>query len=215
MSPEEIIEAYNVVAQDVKDRAAQDAAVIGNSQRSLGPLASTVASPSGQTSGLANYTYNRVLRPTLETTTTGLITQGKAQALQTNLTNELLAAKQRYEDAKNNYTVASTAPKTTSSSDGSGVYKETSDIEVTGEPEPETKENTDNVVTGTSALTWERGSDVQNGYIMIGTPPRGDGSPGEYVFQDSRGNIIYVNLPEGHEFVIDPETKELATRPKK
>ena len=128
MSPEEIIQAYDVLAQDVGNDTAQKAAQIGNSQRSLGGLAEAVATPSGQTSGLANYTYNRTLRPIVDASTAALTTQGKAQALQTKLTNELLAAKQRYEDAKNAYTVASTTPKTTNSNN---IYGEQSDDGVT------------------------------------------------------------------------------------
>lgn len=112
MTPQEIIDAYTVVAGDVSNQAAQDAAKIGNSQRSLGTLAERVASPSGQTSGLANYTYNRTLRPVVDTTTAALITQGKAKALETELTNRLLAAKRNYSNAQNNYTVASTKKAT-------------------------------------------------------------------------------------------------------
>ena len=126
MTPDEIMQAYEVVAQDVRNRTAQDAAMIGNSQRSLGTLAERVASPSGQTSGLANYTYNRLLRPTVDTATTALITQGKAQALQTDLTNKLLAAKQSYEDAKNNYTVASTAANNNNNNNNQ-LYSEKTD----------------------------------------------------------------------------------------
>ena len=130
MTPDEIMQAYEVVAQDVRNRTAQDAAMIGNSQRSLGTLAERVASPSGQTSGLANYTYNRLLRPTVDTATTALITQGRAQALQTDLTNKLLAAKQNYEDAKNAYTVASTTP---SNNNNNNLYDEKTDTPFSGE----------------------------------------------------------------------------------
>lgn len=101
MTPDEIIEAYNVLAQDVQDNTAQEAARIGNAQRSLGTLAERVASPSGQTNGLANYTYDRVMRPTINATAKSLAVQGLASGLETNLSNALRAAKNRYEDAKN------------------------------------------------------------------------------------------------------------------
>lgn len=110
MSPEEIIQAYNVVVEDIKNKNAQEAARVGNAQRSLGPLAERVASPSGQTSGLANYTYNRVMRPVIETNAAALTTAGYSGAMDKNLGDALRAAKNRYEDAKNNYTVASTTP---------------------------------------------------------------------------------------------------------
>lgn len=107
MTPDQIIEAYNVVAQDVQDRAAQEAARIGNAQRSLGTLAERVASPTGQTYGLANYTYNRAMRPTVDSTAASLTTTGYANALENNLKSSLRDAKNRYEDAKNKYTIAS------------------------------------------------------------------------------------------------------------
>lgn len=209
MTPEEIIEAYDVLANEVSNDMAQRAQVVGNSQRSIGGLAEVVANPSGQTSGVANYTYNRLLRPTVDTLTTSLITGGRSQAMDRYLKNELMAAKNAYEDAKNNYTVAATTPKTTTG--GSNGYREQTDNEYTGQQEPETVENTDQVVTGTSMLPWGNGA---GGYIMIGTPWRGDGSPGQYAFQDSSGNMFYMDLPEGHEFVVDPNDGSLKTRPK-
>lgn len=113
MTPEELIESYNILSQNVKDQAARDAAIIGNSQRSLGPLAARVASPTGQTSGLANYTYNRLMRPVVDSTAAALTTQGTAQALNKNLGDALRAARAAYEDAQNKYTVASTTPSAT------------------------------------------------------------------------------------------------------
>lgn len=121
MTPEEIIDAYNVLAEDVKNNTATEAARIGNSQRSLGPLAAAVASPSGQTSGLANYTYNRTMRPVVDSMSTKLITTGKAAALENKLSADLRAAKNAYEDAKNAYTVASSLPK---DSNGGNKYTE-------------------------------------------------------------------------------------------
>lgn len=112
MNEQELIDAYNILAQNVQDQTAQNAAIIGNSQRSLGTLASRVASPTGQTSGLANYTYNRLMRPVVDSTAAALTTQGTAQALNKNLADALRAAKAAYEDAQNRYTVASTVPAT-------------------------------------------------------------------------------------------------------
>lgn len=123
MTPEEIMAAYDVLVQEGNDYAAQEAAKIGNSQASLGLMAERVARPSGQTSGLANYTYNRLLRPTVDTLAASLTTTGKSQAMDRYLKDQLMAAKNNYENAKNNYTVASTTPKTTTG--GNQSYKET------------------------------------------------------------------------------------------
>lgn len=209
MTPQEIIEAYDVLSNGVKDYTAQQAQAIGNSQRSIGGLAEAVANPSGQTSGLANYTYNRMLRPTVDTLAANLETQGRTQAMDRYLKDELMKAKAAYEDAKNSYTTAATTPKTTNTNGG---YTTVDMKDFTGEQEPETIENTDQVVTGTSMLPWGNGA---GGYIMLGTPWRGEGSPGQYVFQDSSGNTFYMDLPDGHEFVVDPSDGSLKTRPKK
>lgn len=142
MSPEEIIEAYNVVANDVSNQVAQDAAKIGNSQASLGTMAERVARPTGVTSGLANYTYNRTLRPTVDSLTASLITAGKGQGLDKYLLDNLLAAKQNYERAKNSYTVAASTPKTPQ------VYTESTDkTTTTPEQIPYTPAGT---ITGTA-----------------------------------------------------------------
>lgn len=208
MTPEEIMQAYDVLVQEGNQYAAQEAAKVGNSQRSIGGLAEAVANPSGQTSGLANYTYNRTMRPVVDTLAASLTTTGKSQAMDRYLKDELMKAKNAYEDAKNNYTVAATTPKTNTSNDG---WTENSGSKRTVELAPETIENTDQVVTGTSMLPWGNGA---GGYIMLGTPFRGDGSPGQYAFQDRNGNVFYMDLPEGHEFVVDPSDGSLKTRPK-
>lgn len=123
MSPEEIMQAYDVLVSEGNNYAAQEAARVGNSQRSIGGLAEVVANPSGQTSGLANYTYNRVMRPTVDSLAASLTTTGKSQAMDRYLKDKLMAAKNAYEDAKNNYTTASTTPK--ASSGGSGYREQT------------------------------------------------------------------------------------------
>ena len=143
MTPEEIIEAYNVVTNDVRNQVAQDAAKIGNSQASLGTMAERVARPTGTTSGLANYTYNRTLRPTVDSLTASLTTAGKGQALDKYLLDKLLAAKQNYERAKNVYTVA-----TTQSPNSQQVYTESTDkTTTTPEQIPYTPAGT---ITGTA-----------------------------------------------------------------
>lgn len=101
MTPEEIISAYDVLVEDVRNHTAQEAAKIGNSQRSLGLMAERAASPTGQTSGLANYTYNRTMRPVIDSTAAKLQTTGTAQALEKKLMDDLLAAKNNYENARN------------------------------------------------------------------------------------------------------------------
>lgn len=113
MNPEERIASYQEAVDVLNNYVAQEAAKIGNSQASLGLMAERVARPSGTTSGLANYTYDRTLRPTLDSLAASLTTTGYSQGLEKQLYDALTAAKNRYEDAKNRYTVASTTPRTT------------------------------------------------------------------------------------------------------
>lgn len=136
MTPDEIIEAYNVLSQNVNDNAAQEAARIGNAQRSLGTLAERVASPANQTYGLANYTYDRVMRPTVDSTARALATQGLAAGLEQNLSDALRAAKNRYEDARNRAAISGGGGgggNTTSGGNG-GNTEEVTDKAYTGVP---------------------------------------------------------------------------------
>lgn len=125
MSPDEIQSAYDVLTQEVADYGAAEAAKVGNSQRSLGTLAERVASPSGQTNGLANYTYNRALRPTVDSMVAQLTTTGKSQVLTQYLNDSLRAAKQAYEDSQRRYQNAvanySTGGGGSGSGSGSGI----------------------------------------------------------------------------------------------
>lgn len=204
------IQAYQQAVDVLNQFTAQEAAKIGNSQASLGLMAERVARPSGMTSGLANYTYNRTLRPTIDTLAANLTTTGYSQALQKQLSDAIMAAKNRYEDAKNRYTVASTTPSTASSSTG-GWTEQTGKAQ-TGEVEPKTVENTDEVVTGMSALDLDKNWTTR--YIMLGGASMDGSRPGEYVFQNPDGTTFRMTLPSGHEFVVDPNTGNLVTRQK-
>lgn len=124
MTPDEIIDAYNVLAQNVQDNAAAEAARVGNAQRSLGTLAARVASPANQTYGLANYTYDRVMRPTVDATAKSLATKGLAAGLENKLTNELRAAKNRYEDSQNRAIAGSGGGTTGSTGYGNDLVEE-------------------------------------------------------------------------------------------
>lgn len=194
MSPEEIIQAYNVVVEDIKNKNAQEAARVGNAQRSLGPLAERVASPSGQTSGLANYTYNRVMRPVIETNAAALTTAGYSGAMDKNLGDALRAAKRRYEDAKNNYTVASTTP----SNDANKVYREESDAEYTGEKLPY-------IQKGTIISTGSSGNGV---YDVIVADGAGGYTRHQYFAQSGdEAKKKYLN-----EYHIDGTQKDFSSR---
>lgn len=195
MDTQEIIDAYNVLAQNVEDKTAAEAAKIGNSQRSLGLMAERVASPSGQTSGLANYTYNRTLRPTLETTTTSLITQGKAAALQKELADKLRAAKNNYQAAQN----ALTSGGGDSGGDG-GNYNESGDLTLSDDIDQPTslKDLQLGTILGTAVTDgrrWVTVSDGKGGQKNIAVGPEGTQVVGRAV---TRGGVyITVRTSDG------------------
>ena len=135
MTPDEIVEAYKVLAQNVNDNAAQEAARVGNAQRSLGTLAERVASPANQTYGLANYTYDRTMRPVVDSTARALATQGLASGLEQALTGALRAAKNRYEDARNSSYAKSAGGNNTTKPNN--PYKEITDNSYTCENIPQ------------------------------------------------------------------------------
>lgn len=172
MTPEEIIEAYDVLAGDISQTGANEAAKIGNSQRSLGTLAERVASPSGQTSGLANYTYNRMLRPAVDTLTTSLVTTGKGQAMNKYLSDELMKAKNAYEDAKNQYTIAASSGGSGGSGGNGGNYTylekygknaQHTDTEVTYEGMKAGWDQASDLFTGMYNFTLDDGRQVELG----------------------------------------------------
>lgn len=136
MTPDEINEAYKVLAQNVNDNAAQEAARVGNAQRSLGTLAERVASPANQTYGLANYTYDRTMRPVVDSTARALATQGLASSLEQSLTGALRAAKNRYEDTRNS-SYAKSVGGNNNTPQSNDPYKEITDNSYTGENIPQ------------------------------------------------------------------------------
>lgn len=115
MTPEEITRTHEVLASQLDEQVANDTASIGNAQRSLGVLAAAVASPSNQTSGLANYTYNRAIRPRVDQLRDSMIVQGLNMSLNRELQNRLLAAQQAQQRAQQNYYGGSSGNTATSS----------------------------------------------------------------------------------------------------
>ena len=207
MSPEEIIEAYNVLVQEGNDYAAQEAAKVGNSQRSIGGLAEKVANPSGQTSGLANYTYNRVMRPVVDSLAASLTTTGKSQAMDRYLKDELMKAKNAYEDAKNAYTVAASVPK--SPTNYNQETKKTTPVEAT----------TPNGMTS-KTFTYNDGKDSYTGIVYFNsdgsiagaeTPYMSYNGPGAVNFYNSNSQYISGWGSEGS--VYEEENKTTATTP--
>lgn len=141
MEQEEITKVYETLAPMAGDYMNAQAEQIGQAQRSMGPMAANVMGQS-QTSGLGNYTYNRLMRPQVDTMRDEIRVQGYANQL-----NKLLS--DALNKARNNYNK--------SGSGGGGNNGGNSDKKWDGEIEEE-KEQED-VLYLTSSEAWSLFSD--------------------------------------------------------
>lgn len=102
MTPDQITETYEVLAPMATDYANANLERAGQAQASYGPLAQAAMGDS-QTAGIGNYTYNRLVRPTVDTLRDQLIVEGYSAALNKQLSNALNQAKQNYSRAARGY----------------------------------------------------------------------------------------------------------------
>ena len=98
MSPEEITATYEVLAPMATDYANANLERAGQAQASYGPLAQAAMGDS-QTAGIGNYTYNRLVRPAVDTMRDQLIVEGYSAALNKQLSDSLNEAKKNYNRA--------------------------------------------------------------------------------------------------------------------
>ena len=89
-----IAEIYEVLAPMAGDYMNAQAEQIGQAQRSMGPMAAAVQGST--TSGLGNYTYNRLMRPQVDVMRDEIRTQGYANQLNRLLSDALNNARNRY-----------------------------------------------------------------------------------------------------------------------
>lgn len=102
MTPQEIFDTYNVLAGQVQQYADANAMRAAQAQASYGPLAERVMGGS-RTAGLGNYTYNRAIRPNLNSLTASLRAQGVSAALNRQLSEALNQAKNNYNSSYHRY----------------------------------------------------------------------------------------------------------------
>lgn len=95
MEQEEITKIYETLAPMAGDYANAQAEQIGQAQRSMGPMAANVMGQS-QTSGLGNYTYNRLMRPQVDSMRDEILVQGYANQLNRLLSDALTNARNNY-----------------------------------------------------------------------------------------------------------------------
>lgn len=116
-TPQDIIETYEVLAPMATDYANANLERAGQAQASYGPLAQAAMGDS-QTAGIGNYTYNRLVRPAVDTLRDQLIVEGYSAALNKQLSDSLNAAKRNY-----NRAARKSNPSTDPDAPGSGQTK--------------------------------------------------------------------------------------------
>lgn len=99
MEQEEITKIYETLAPMAGDYANAQAEQIGMAQQSMGPLAANTMGTT--TSGLGNYTYNRLMRPQVDTMRDEIMVQGYANQLNRLLSDKLNEARNRYNRSGN------------------------------------------------------------------------------------------------------------------
>lgn len=129
MTPDQITETYEVLAPMATDYANANLERAGQAQASYGPLAQAAMGGS-QTAGVGNYTYNRLVRPAVDTMRDQLIVEGYSAALNKQLSDALNNAKRNYNRAarrkSNGGGGGNTDPEDTKKWDGEIEKEETS-----------------------------------------------------------------------------------------
>lgn len=93
-SPESIREVAELLAPQAGNYVNAITNQIGQAQRSIGPLASNAMGET--TEGLGNYTYNRLVRPQVNTMRDEILVKGYTEQLNKMLSNALQNAQKRY-----------------------------------------------------------------------------------------------------------------------
>lgn len=101
-TPQSIVDVYEVLAPTATDYANANLERAGQAQTSYGPLAQAAMGDS-QTAGIGNYTYNRLVRPAVNTMRDQLIVEGYSAALNKQLSDTLNKAKENYNRAARRY----------------------------------------------------------------------------------------------------------------
>lgn len=119
MNQEDITQIYETLAPMAGDYANAQAEQIGMAQQSMGPLAANTMGTT--TSGLGNYTYNRLMRPQIDTMRDEIRVQGYANQLNRLLSDALNNARNRYNRSGGGGGGGDTDPDTTKPGNNTGV----------------------------------------------------------------------------------------------
>lgn len=101
MSPSELESVYNDLSQVPQQTAEQAIGQLGQQQAAQGPSAAAMGASGGY--GIGNYTYNRLVDPTVQQLSTQLVSTGRSQALNRAISLALAQAQENYRNAYNSY----------------------------------------------------------------------------------------------------------------
>ncbi len=97
-TPDSIREITEILAPQAGNYTNAIASQIGQAQQSMGPLAAATMGES-KTANLGNYTYNRLVRPQVDTMRDEILVQGYTNALNKMLSDRLSAARKNYQNS--------------------------------------------------------------------------------------------------------------------
>lgn len=178
MSPSELESVYNDLAQIPQQTAEQAIGQLGQQQAAQGPSAAAMGASGGY--GIGNYTYNRLVDPTVQQLSTQLVSTGRSKALNRAISLALSQAQENYRNAYNTY--ANRASSGGSSGGSGSGYASSGSGTITGVDETVTEEMTPtNEVTGLGPIYATDGAqgawDVGNDWIGIDTSKGGTVTP--------------------------------------
>lgn len=128
MNPSELESVYNDLAQVPQQTAEQAIGQLGQQQAAQGPSAAAMGASGGY--GIGDYTYNRLVDPTVQQLSTQLVSTGRSQALNRAISLALSQAQENYRNAYNSY--ANRASSSGSGGGGSGTGSGGGDGTITG-----------------------------------------------------------------------------------
>lgn len=182
MSPSELESVYNDLSQVPQQTAEQAIGQLGQQQAAQGPSAAAMGASGGY--GIGNYTYNRLVDPTVQQLSTQLVSTGRSQALNRAISLALSQAQENYRNAYNSYA------NRPSGNGGGGDGGNGGNGSITGVDETVTAERTPNEVTGLGPIYATDGAkgvwDVGNDWIGIDTTTGGTVTPN--IFGENTGD---------------------------
>lgn len=166
MTPTEIQQTYETLAQVPQQTAEQAIGQLGQQQAAQGPSAAAMGASGGY--GIGNYTYNRLVDPTVQQLSTQLVSTGRSQALNRAISLALSQAQENYRNAYNTY--ANRASSGGSSGGGSGSSSDAGSGTITGVDETVI----DDSVPGSNVDTDVRLNYDENGNLISASLPNTD-----------------------------------------